>query len=198
MLVFPFNIVQMILGKVVIYLWYGFDFIVLLFREIVLPFLVYLFKLFKKPLSYIWKFLVYLYELLMPKCNPSNSFCPRFNKALTYEIAMLEHSVIKIQNKDYENELRKHYQQEIDKLKKLNKLYETCKVYKRDNDINNYNEELNDLQVSELNIAMNYAISVQQHRITLLRNGNFNDFSKKTPLLFRANQQSSINEKVLI
>lgn len=206
--VFPLELVNIVLGKLILYIWYIFDYFVLFLREFIVPLITIILKTLKKPLLYIWNFLVSIFHFFKPKCDYTRNFCPYFDKNLSYTIAGMEITQLKQENKKYEKELRDYYQQEIKKffakndtdifLVKLDKLYEQCKTYQNEGDIDAYNRLLNKLQKAELNIAKNYTISLNQHRLILVRESKFNDFSTPQKLFLYANQRSLINNKVLI
>jgi len=198
-----FSFIGGVVGRIIIYIWMGFDYIIMFLRELVMPLLVSIFTFLKKVFLWIWTKILWFIRLFIPACKPSKKHCLKFDKKSSYGISLLQGSDIDEQNRLYEASIREHYQtkltelyskEKIDLVKVYNKAYKS----RRNSDMFIYNTLLNEMQVSELNIQNNYHMSLDQHRMILFRNNSSAIFTTYIPLHTQALHLSPVNDKVVI
>ncbi len=198
-----FSFLGTILGTLVLWVWLGMDYLIMFLRELVMPLLVSFFSYFKGVFLWIWEKILWFIHLFIPQCKPSEEWCLKFDKSMSYGIALLDPKSQLIQNRLYEKSIQEYFQEKLRQLYSkekvdLVKMYNKARKSKRNSDMLSYNRVLNTMQVAELNIVNNYNMSINQHRLLLLRRSDGMVFDPVGELQTQALHLAVVSDKVVI
>ena len=163
-----------LLSRLIILLWYVFDYIIVFLKELLMPVLLAVFGFLKRVFLWIWKMILFVIRLFIPECRADKEYCLKFDKKRSYGIALALDEEFEEQNRLYETTIHKHFQKQLDEVYKqekeeLAKRLKKATQGKKNADMKSYNDLLVKVQTQESNILNNYYLSIDQHRLILTR-----------------------------
>ena len=192
-----------IVAKIIIFLWLGFDYMIVFIREIFMPILAAIIKFFTKIFLWIWKWIVLFFRLFIPACKADEEYCLKFDKKQSYGMSLFDGEDFTQQNTLYEKSIYNHFQIQLDTLYEkeklqLKKLLKKASQAKKNSDMQSYNKHLVYVQTKEENILNNYYLSIDQHRLIVYRQNDTVVFSPYKKLHTNALHASTILQEALI